>query len=234
LDEGSQSELQRAIDRFGGAGLWHRLDSVLLEIESIGGPLPTMKGIGRTFPHFGRVQVFPRQSRAVFFDHAGSLLGNFDAGSVNRAGLVPTGDHRDCFAGIAKYRSWSLEDALYFFGYALSVYLSIPFLLTTLSIQTSPWIDGGFRIDADFPAQIHSHCRRQSFYFDRNGLLKRHDYTADIVGRLAQGAHFTSDYEEMCGLPVARKRQVFFRAGSLVTRIPVLFATLRPLEVVLV
>jgi hypothetical protein len=226
-----EDSLQRTIDRFGGASLWQRLDYVLLEFQSLGGPLPTMKGIGRTFPYFGRVQVFPKRFRSVFFESTGSLLGDFDAGSVNCIGLPHIENHRDSFKGLSKHRSWGLEDAMYFFGYALSIYLSIPFLLATIPIQTKPWIDGGLRVDADIPPQIHSHCRRQSFYFERDGLLARHDYTADIVSRLAWGAHFTSDYEEINGLPVARKRHVFFRLGSLVTCVPVLSATLRPLEI---
>jgi hypothetical protein len=220
-----------AIKRYGGDALWQKLDYILLDIESLGGPLPTIKGIGRTFPHIGRVQVFPKQFRAAFFDRNGSLLGEFNSGGVHQPGLTPIENHRPSFDGLKKYRHWNSQDAIYFFGYALTVYLSIPFLLTTLPIKTRRWKNGGFRLDADFPNRIHSHCRKQTFYFDKNGLLVRHDYTADIVSRFAMGAHFTSDYEEIAGLPIARQRHVFARFGSLATFIPVLSAKIKPAEI---
>ncbi len=223
--------LELAINRYGGDELWQKLDYILLDIESIGGPLPAIKGIGRTFPPFGRIQVFPKQFRAVFFDRNGSLLGEFDSGSVSQEGLAPIANHRPSFDGLKKHRRWNTQDAIYFFGYALTVYLSIPFLLAGLPLKTSRWKDGGFRVDADFPDRIHSHCRKQIFYFDKSGLLIRHDYTADIVSRFAWGAHFTSDYQEFEGLPVARQRHVFARFGSVATFIPVLSARMKPAEI---
>jgi hypothetical protein len=223
--------LDVAIHRYGGEALWRKLDYVLLDIESIRGPLPAIKGIGRTFPHFGRIQVFPKQFRAVFHGCEGSLLGEFDAGRVHCGDPVAAGDYRSNFNGLGKHRNWNAQDAMYFFGYALTVYLSVPFLLPSLAHQTHPWKHGGLRVDAIFPEKIHSHCREQSFYFDKDGLLVRHDYTADIVSGFAFGAHFTSNYEEVDGLPIARERRVFARLGNLATFIPVLSATLRPVKV---
>lgn len=223
--------LEVAINRYGGDALWQKLDYILLDIESIGGPLPALKGIGRTFSLIGRIQVFPKQFRAIFLDRDGSLLGEFDSGSVLQPGLAPVANHRPSFDGFKKYRRWNSQDAIYFFGYALTVYLSIPFLLTTLPINTSRWKDGGFRVEAEFPDSIHSHCRKQTFYFDKSGLLIRHDYTADIVGRFAWGAHFTSDYEEIAGLPIARQRRVFLRFDSFATFIPVLSAQIKPAKI---
>ena len=223
--------LEVAINRFGGEALWRRLDYVALDIQSISGPLPAIKGIGRTFPHFGRVWIFPKQFRAAFHDREGSLLGSFESGKVGLGSKPPLTDRRPSFNGRFKHRTWDAEDAIYFFGYALTIYLSIPFLLSSLPIQTRPWKKGGFRVDAIFPKQVHSHCREQSFYFDKSGLLVRHDYTADIIGRLASAAHFTYDYEEMDGLPIARQRRAVARFGELVTPIPVLLASIKPVEV---
>lgn len=227
----NESMLEVAINRFGGEALWRRLDYVALDIENIGGPLTAIKGIGRTFPHFGRVRIFPKQFRAVFHDRQGSLLGSFDSGKVSFGNLPPLKDHRPSFDGRLKHLTWDAEDAIYFFGYALTIYLSIPFLLSSLPIQTRPWKNGGFRVDAVFPKQIHSHCREQRFYFDKSGLLVRHDYTADVIGKFASAAHFTSDYQEMGGLPIACQRRVFARIGELVTPIPILSASLKPVEV---
>lgn len=226
-----QLRLEAGINRFGGEGLWQRLNYINLDIQAISGPLPKIKGIGRTFPHFGRVQVFPKQFRAVFFDRAGSLLGEFQAGTIHQEGHGPLSNHRSSFYGLSKHRTWNAQDAMYFFGYALTVYFNIPFLLTSLPVRLRPWKNDGLRVDAVFPSEIHSHCRHQRFYFDGGALLVRHDYTADIVSRFASGAHFTSDYVELGGLLIARQRRVFTRFGGLVLPFPVLSAKIRPVEV---
>jgi hypothetical protein len=87
------------------------------------------------------------------------------------------------------------------------------------------------RVTARFPATLDTHSARQQFWFDRNGLLRRHDYRADVVGWWAAGAHISSDYQIMNGLPIATRRQVFARFFQAVTPVPVLSATLHPLEV---
>jgi hypothetical protein len=60
-------------------------------------------------------------------------------------------------------------------------------------------------------------------------LLYRHDYTAEIVGRWATGAHFSYDYREVSGLPIATRREVYVRVSGLVTPLPVLRAKLEPI-----
>jgi hypothetical protein len=222
--------IETAIRRFGGMELWRKLDYVLLEVESLSGAIPRWKGIGRSFPHIGRVQVFPKGFRALFFGVGGALLGEFASGSVREEGGILIADHRPSFAGLAKYRSWDLKDAIYFFGYALTTYLSVPFILPDLPTRTRPWRDG-FCVEAKFPPEIHTHCRNQQFYCDKEGLLMRHDYVAEVIGPFAYGAHFTSDYEDVDGLPVARSRRVLARIGRWVTPIPVLSAHLKPLQV---
>jgi hypothetical protein len=94
-----------------------------------------------------------------------------------------------------------------------------------------PWRAGGLRVRATFPSSLHTHGPRQEFFFDAEGLLVRHDYTAEIVGRWARGAHFTSDYVEVDGLPFARERRVYARLGGVVTPLPALSARLEPLKV---
>ena len=49
--------------------------------------------------------------------------------------------------------------------------------------------------------------------------------------RWATGAHFTSEYRVVDGLPIATRREVFARIGRLVTPIPVLSATLEPVGI---
>ena len=96
-----------------------------------------------------------------------------------------------------------------------------------MSIDTAgslPWI-----VTGGGPVRFtNSHTKLQAFYFDAEGLLRRHDYTADIVGPWAWGAHYSHDYQSLDGIPVATRREVFLRFGQAVTSVPVLNAKVEP------
>jgi hypothetical protein len=222
--------IETAIHRHGGMDRWRKWDYVLLEVESLSGAIPRLKGLGRSFPHIGRIQVFRKEFRAVFFGADGARLGEFASGSVIEEGGASTANHRPSFKGFAKYRQWDLKDAIYFFGYEITTYLSVPFILPDLTTRTES-CGKGFCVNAEFPREIHTHCRNQRFYFEGDGMLVRHDYLAEVIAPIAHGAHFTSDYVEMDGLLVARRRRVFARLGRWATPIPVLSASLQPLEI---
>ncbi len=239
----SDSRLNGAFARHGGLALWHRIEHVDVRFEELGAPLMWMKGVGRTFPRPGIVRLLPHRYRVEFFDYpvAGST-GIFDHGRVwvGNMAAAPEMDrlprYRDTFRGWAKYRRWKPADAVYFFGYALSNYLGIPFLLdreleVTSCRSVGPRSDYPLRVTARFPSGRDSHSTCESFYFDETGLLYRHDYTAEIVGWWAIGSHFTSEYRALSGLPIATRRQVYVRLFGLATRIPVLRARVEPLEV---
>ena len=59
-------------------------------------------------------------------------------------------------------------------------------------------------VDVELPATLHMHSRRQSFYFDDEGLLRRHDDVADIVGWMARGAHLWRNFVAVGGIPIPR------------------------------
>lgn len=97
-----------------------------LTLQTLSGPLPRMKGLCRTFPMPGRVEVFPHEQRTVFYDYPDrDHVGVFERGAVrldaaaDRRVVAESTHHRDTFRGLAKMRRWSPLDALYFFGYAL-------------------------------------------------------------------------------------------------------------------
>jgi hypothetical protein len=228
--------LQRVLDAYGGLALWRKLKHVVVRLDSLGGPLPAMKGLGRSFPSPSIVDVDPVNRIAEFFDYPQpGWRGVFNAGAVqivngNGAAVLEHDRYRERFRGLKKYRRWPPADAVYFFGYALTTYLGTPFILCDYATQVREW-KGGVQVIAEFPATFDTHSRRQTFWFDGKGLLVRHDYRANVVGWWATGAHFTADYEIMCGLPVARQRDVYARFLGAVTPIPVLSARLRPIAV---
>jgi hypothetical protein len=228
--------LDRAVERHGGRAAWQALRSFTVTMQHLSGLVPFIKGVRRTFPQPGRAEIFPHEQRAVLHDYptAGGR-GVFHAGAVQLldaggAVLASSPDHRRTFHGLRKWRRWSPADALYFFGYAITHYHSLPFSLA----EARPLrlcrarCDGRALtgVDVELPAALHTHCRRQCFYFDDEGLLRRHDYVADIVGWMARGAHLWRDFTTVHGIPIPRERHVLARLGRGTTPIVALHAKL--------
>ena len=69
-------------------------------------------------------------------------------------------------------------------------------------------------VEADFPEHLSTHNRTQRFHFDpKTGLLRQHDYTAEVIGSLAKAAHVILDHSEMNGLKYASRRRVTPRSS---------------------
>ena len=229
--------LDRACQRHGGLAAWRSLRRLTLTLDTVSGPLPWMKGLGATFPRPGAVDVFPHECRTIFHGYPDTRQqGVFDRGDVRTEYPDGTGvtasspRHRETFRGFAKYRRWSALDALYFFGYALWHYHTLPFTLHDTTLLGFRRRERGDRLqhilDVEFPAGLPTHCPRQSFHFDHDGWLRRHDYVAEIVGAWARGAHEWLDYRNVSGVQVAMQRRVRVRAFGASLPIPVLDATL--------
>jgi len=121
---------------------------------------------------------------------------------------------RDSFKGHAAL--WSDLQLAYFAGYAIWTYLNIPFLLAGLGVESEevePWQESGEtwrRLNVRFPADIATHSTEQTLYLDRQGLLRRQDYTVEIDGT-AGAAHYVYDHKEFSGIVFPTKRRVFRR-----------------------
>jgi len=230
----AQVLLRRAIDRHGGWSLWSRLEAVTVNLRSLRGLLPWWKGHGRTFRLAHSLTTFPKAVRTEWRDDAtqpSRLI--FDRGDirlVDPAGRVLTDspDHRRTFEGRRKRRRWDDLDAHYFFGYAFASYCAVPFVLPGLTFVAAASarrrgkpLEG---VVVEYPADAQVHCRRQSYLFDAEGLLRRNDYVADIVGPWAVGAHFWDDYTTVEGLPLPARRTVFRRLANRAVPFPTVLA----------
>lgn len=213
--------VERAIAAHGGLKRWRDTMSVRLPFVHAFGPLLRLKGYRGTFPAPLEYEVRPHEVATVFHGYPDDQhRGRFVGGNVSleRADgsetAVASVDHRVTLRGLARYRRWSALDALYFFGYALWHYHTVPFtlpqarLLRVLSVRDVP-----AGVDVLLPRDIITHCRRQQFYFGRDGRIARHDYVADVIGTWARGAHFWEDFQEVGGLAIARRRRVVARIG---------------------
>jgi hypothetical protein len=123
---------------------------------------------------------------------------------------------RATFEGYEMETPWSNLQLAYFAGYTMWTYLTSPFLLKGDGVEAheiEPWIVDGLplrRLRVKFPQAIASHSQVQTFYFDADGLLRRHDYEVDIQGRNA-AARYLSDYVEVQGIQMPTRFRVYPR-----------------------
>jgi hypothetical protein len=116
--------------------------------------------------------------------------------------------------------SWTELHVLYFFGYAFWNYVNTPFFFLNPGFELAQLPPVGTaparrrRLHVRFPPGLHTHSPEQTFYFDDAGLLRRLDYTADIFGPWARGAHVVDGHEKFQGIVYPTHRFVLIRAGS--------------------
>jgi hypothetical protein len=215
--------LERAIERHGGWGAWQRLGGIALTCDALTGLVPTCKGVGDSFPRPTRAEIWPRRGVTIMQDYpVAGRRGVFSAGQVQVLDgatiLEARAAPRASFSGLRKLRRWSPLDALYFFGYSLAHYHALPFsLVAARPLRLRRARSAGRRltgVEVALPASLHTHCPRQTFFFDDEGLLRRHDYVADIIGWWARGAHRWEDFVDVAGVLVARRRHVVLRLGA--------------------
>ena len=125
---------------------------------------------------------------------------------------------------------WDDLHVAYFGNYALWTYLTIPFLYTYSGFVTEelgPWCEDGEEwrpLKVTFPDYIATHTREQISYFGKDGLLRKHEYTVDILGG-ARGLNYAADYRNVNGIMIPTKRRVFsFDAEKRKVAEPVLVA----------
>lgn len=228
--------LETAVRRHGGWEAWQALRVLVVAPRSLSGLVPRIKGHGRTFRLPPRAELAPHAGTAVFVDYpAPGATGTFARGAVTLsdgrgAVVASTENGRHSFRGARKLRRWSASDALYFFGYALTHYHSLPFTLgrsRPLGIRRARCEGRRLTgVEVELPAELPTHCRRQTFYFEEDGLLRRHDYVADIIGPWARGAHLWRDFVTVGGLEMPTVRHVVVRVGRRATPFVALHAEL--------
>jgi hypothetical protein len=127
---------------------------------------------------------------------------------------------KSSFAGHTIETPWDDIHVAYFSGEALWTYFTFPFLLTSTGIVTeelTPWQENGEqwrRLQIQYPESIVTHNRLAIAYFDGNGLLRRYDYSVDILGAGNMAANYPSDYQIVDGIAVPMKRRVYRRDAN--------------------
>lgn len=231
----------RACEHYGGMQAWRAIRRLRMVPERLSGLVPWLKGSGRTFSLPASFEICPRArwTRLVGFPDA-EHTGVFEDGAIwierrdNATVIARSSEHRQTMTGKKGTRRWLPMDALYFLGYAAAHYCALPFGLLDarlLGVRRMAMAGRATALEVEFPESLHTHSRRQTFYFDAECNLVRHDYVAEPVGPWAHGAHFWHRQARVDGMLIALERQVRVRVGSMATPIMALHLTLSHPEV---
>jgi hypothetical protein len=210
--------VDEAIEAHGGLDYWNSLEALEVEI-SAGGFLFTAKR--RPVLRRVHMKAYTREPRFAFYDfpnpgQISELIGNDEVRILDREGkVVARREHpRAMFKGFRRLFTWDDLDFIYFAGYATWNYLTTPFLIgfKGVTVEALEPLQGHLapfsRLLVTFPDHIPTHSRRQTFYFDDQRLLRRLDYTAEVVGGWAHAAHLCEKYRTFDRLKAPTKRRV--------------------------
>lgn len=214
------SLVQLTIDVHGGLERWQKLQHVSAHLKN-GGILWALKHQAGVLEDVDVRVALARQwvshspfgapDRRTSFEPQRVAIETTDGRLVEER-LQP----RDSFAGHRVDTPWDRLQLAYFAGYAMWTYLTTPFLFTmdgVASEELEPWHENGEtwrRLKVTFPPAIATHSTVQTFYFDLEGMIRRHDYDADVLGGVP-AAHYVHEYQEFSGILVPTRRQVLGR-----------------------
>jgi hypothetical protein len=215
--------LARIIETHGGMDRWRSYERVMATIVS-GGGLFRLKGVPQdstpremtVWLHEERSSVFPfgAPDQRTMFTPERIAIEKLDSKNVAERHAP-----RDSFAGHQMNTPWDPLHRAYFNGYAMWTYLTTPFLLAMDGVrieETEPWLEGAetWRVlRAFFPGSIATHSDTQDFFFDKDLMLRRHDYAVNVAGGFA-AAQMTSEYVVANGIHLPTKRRAYARGGD--------------------
>ena len=160
------------------------------------------------------VTDFPGQDKRFIFEPQRLVMERRDGTLVQQRE-----DPEMIFVGQLRETPWDDLQVAYFQGEALWTYLNTPFLYTSPGFVTeeiAPSEVAGEqwrRLKITFPESIKSHTREQISCFGPDGLIRRHDYTVDILGG-ATGLNYASDYRDVDGIIIPAKRRIYAYEGD--------------------
>lgn len=209
--------LELAVKAHGGLDRWRELTEITAHV-SVSGAMWAGKGHADALldthvtldPHRQRITYDPflgERRRSVFLPER-TVIETHD-GRVE----AERHDPRAAFAGHTSTTPWDELHVAYFAGYAMWNYLTLPFVLTGpgfSSDELEPWPEQGQtwrRLAVTFPEDLATHNRDQIFYFDSTGLLRRHDYNADVFGG-TPAANYSDQHRAFGGIVYPTRRRV--------------------------
>jgi len=214
--------INRICNAHGGIERWQMVESIQIQMD-IFGPilltkfkspwLPNINANIFTDKPYVSIHDFPEEGHTGIFD-------GFDVYIFNANDKIYCErNYSNCDELKTKPRlHWDHLDLIYFLGYALWNYNCSPYIFRNKGFechQGEDFLDNDGNVlstlNVRYPRNIPTHCNQQVFYFDQKGLLKRQDYTADVISPLASGSHIFEDHKTFDGLVFPTHRRVFPR-----------------------
>jgi hypothetical protein len=214
--------LALAVKAHGGLDRWKKVNSVRVA-AAITGAIWFVKGKGDALKDVVMtidtkkerlVMDFVGQDKRSIFEPSRIVMEKMDGTLIDGRD-----DPEKSFEGHQTSTPWDDIQVAYFSGEALWTYLNSPFLytqegfvteeLSSIQAQGETWR----RLKVTFPDTVKSHTRDQISCFGPDGLLRRHDYTVDILGG-ATGLNYASDYRDVHGIIVPTKRRIYAYEGD--------------------
>ena len=135
------------------------------------------------------------------FDRSGGLLEDLQ-------------DPKLSFLGHGVETPWSRLQLVYFSSYATWNYATAPFNFMVPGAEINrvdSWNENGEvldRLEVIYPDGFATHSKKQIFYFNEEGLLKRHDYWPEVLGG-SSATQIIEDYKEFDGIKTGTKRNIY-------------------------
>jgi hypothetical protein len=203
--------LQNALRTAGGLDLW-RLTRRFTAHMSITGVTCTAKCSTANFKdlvvegstHSQELEItgFPRADmRALYRPDWVALEGQGARGIMERHGSPEE------FRRRFQSATWDELQLAHYCGYLIWNHMVTPFILADSDFETKELRPSGVRgerlrrLEVTFPARVVTHAAIQTFYFDREGLLRRLDYPAPCANG-TQIAQMFSGHQRFSGLLV--------------------------------
>jgi hypothetical protein len=190
---------KNAIEAYGGENLWKSNKFIEAEVS--------VKGLAFTLkqrPFFNRAKIKMEIARPFSkltpIGKDKNIYGVLDGNDVrleNAEGVIlkERRNARSFFPFGRRLFFWDDLDMAYFANYAFWNYFTMPNLLMNTSIDWTEKAEGV--LEAVFPDNFPTHSKVQQFYFEpKTGLLVQHNYTADIISRLAKAANVVMEHKK--------------------------------------
>ena len=209
--------LDTALAAHGGLDRWHDVTAITVEasitgafwyFKSKGDALEAVRfEVGTKREHL--TMDFIGQDKRSVFEPSRVEMQRADGALIEARD-----DPERSFDGQAPDAPWDDLHLAYFTGEALWTYLNMPFLCTWPGFVTEEVnpveVDGETwrRLKVTFPDHIKTHSRQQILCFGPDGLLRRHDFTIDILGGIPSALK-ASDYRNIDGIVIPATRRAY-------------------------
>jgi hypothetical protein len=209
------SLLETAVEAHGGLDRWNEIQSITFD-AAMTGALWALKNKPDALKDV-RFEVdttrelvtmdFVDQDKRSVFEPGRVVLERRDGALIDARD-----DPERSFEGHQFDTPWDDIHLAYFAGQALWLYLNTPFLYTWPGFTTEEIapieVDGETwrRLKVTLPDHIKSHTRQQVSCFGPDGLLRRHDFTVDVLAGAA-GMLYATGYRDVDGIIIPTTRR---------------------------